>query len=240
MIAASKAITDRLDFLRGLEELVLEPDISQFVKERSQLHRILASETWVFGEEYALAADDESLTTVLKRHLGILGRDDLAEEEVTDAEGHRRIVDLMLARSLVQHHNQREHLIVELKAPKVPVGDDEAAQIRKYAAAVAGDARFNIEDVEWDFYVISSEIRGAPDLERRESQNRPFGQIMDAGGIRVWALTWAEVLENANHRLKFVQKHLGYSPTAQQAFDYLRATHDKYLPDAVPPASSPN
>lgn len=235
LIATSRAISNRFEFLRGLEELVLNPEVSKYVKERSQLHRILASETWVFGEEYALAADDESLTTVLKRHMEILGRTDLAEDpggDVLDLEGHRRIVDLMLARSLEQNRNRREHLVIELKAPKVAVSDDEATQIRKYAAAVTGDSRFNTGDVQWDFIVVSSEVRGTPAIER-ESENRPFGLIMDAKGIRVWVLTWGDVLDAAKHRLKFVRQHLDYQPSAQQALDYLRATHEKYLPTTL-------
>ncbi len=48
MIATSKEIADRLEFLKGLEQLVLGDDAKN-VKERSQLHRILAGETWVFG-----------------------------------------------------------------------------------------------------------------------------------------------------------------------------------------------
>jgi hypothetical protein len=190
IIATSKEIANRLEFLAGLEQLVLAPDVARHVKERAQLHRILANETWVFGEEYALGADDESLTTVLKRHIAILGRDDLAEDvgpTVVDAEGHTRIVDLMLARSLAQARNRREHLVVELKAPSVAVSDDEATQIRKYAGAVAGDPRFNTVDVQWDFYVVSGQVRGTPELERNSS-DRPYGQIMNVEGIRVWVM----------------------------------------------------
>jgi hypothetical protein len=234
LISLSKEISDRLEFLKGLDELVLNPDIKKHVRERTQLHRILAGETWVFGEEYTLAVDDESLTTVLRRHIEILGRDDLAKEirPVKDLEGHDRIVDLMLARSLGQTRNRREHLVVELKRPSVKVGDDEANQIRKYAGAVAGDSRFSAVDVQWDFIVVASDVTGTPRIER-ESDNRPFGQIMNAKGIRVWALTWGEVMDAALHRLKFVQQHLNYQPGAGQALDYLRKTHDKYLPPIV-------
>jgi hypothetical protein len=125
LIAMSTATASRLEFLSGLETLVLNPDVKKNVKERSQLHRILAGETWIFGEEYAIAADDESLTNVLKQHLKILGRTDVAEdvEPVTDAEGHHRIVDLMLARALPQARDRLEHLVIELKAPSVKVSD---------------------------------------------------------------------------------------------------------------------
>ncbi len=232
LIATSKAITDRLEFLRALESLVMDPDLSKVVKERSQLHRILAAETWVFGEEFALAADDESLTTVLKRHMQILGRDELAPEEVLDHEGKRRIVDLMLARSLEQNRNKREHLVIELKAPKVAIGNDEASQIENYAEAVSKDTRFDTVDVQWDFYVISTEVRGAPDL-RRQSDNAPYGQIMNAKGIRVWIYTWAEIIQEADHRLKFLKQQLDYQPDEDRAFAYLRKTHAKYLPEQL-------
>jgi hypothetical protein len=159
--------------------------------------------------------------------MGILGRADVAEDvgpEDADAEGHRRIVDLMLARSLAQSRNRREHLVIELKAAKVAVSDDEAQQIRKYALAVANDPRFNTIDVEWNFSVISGEVRGTPRFER-ESESMSYGQIMNARGIRVWVSTGAQVIEAANHRLKFVRGQLGCSPNAKQALDYLRATH---------------
>jgi hypothetical protein len=101
---------------------------------------------------------------------------------------------------------------------------DESQQIRKYAIAVANDPRFNTVNVAWDFFVISSEVRGTPQYQR-ESENMPYGQIMNTRGVRVWICIWAEVIDGANHRLKFVRDQLGYSPKAQQALEYLRATH---------------
>ena len=234
MIATSKEIADRLEFLKGLEQLVLGDD-AKHVKERSQLHRILAGETWVFGEEYALAADDNSLTMVLQKHLSILGRGDLAADvshEVLDAEGSRGIVDLMLARSLSQQRNRREHLVIELKRPSVIVGDEEAQQLKKYADAVASDPRFNTKDVQWDFYIVSGKVKGMTDRERLDTKTA-YGQISEAGAIRIWALTWADVLDNADHRLKFVKGLLEYQPDAEQALTYLRQTHDKYLPPQI-------
>ena len=235
LIATSKEITDRLEFLKGLEELVLRDD-SRHVKERSQLHRMLASETWVFGEEYALAADDNSLTTVLKKHLAYLGRDDLAEDvsdEVLDAEGSRGIVDLMLARSLSQQRNRREHLVIELKAPKVKVGDEQAQQIKKYADAVAADPRFNTNEVTWDFIIVSGEVTGITDRERKATNTPTAKSRMPMVCEDPWVFTWADVLDEAGHRLKFVRDLLDYQPDAEQALAYLRRTHEKYLPEQM-------
>jgi hypothetical protein len=239
MIALSREVANRLNFLQGLELLVLSPDIKPFVKERSQLHKILAAETWVFGEEYALSVNDESLTRVLEQHIALLRPEENSPvEAVKDLEGHVGIVDLMLSRSLAQTRNRREHLVVELKRPSVKIGDDQAAQIRKYATAVAGNPRFETVEAEWDFYVVSGEITGSPALERKDSPDRPYGQIMNAGGVRVWVKTWAEILDDAKHRLKFAQQQLEYEPGAGQGLAYLKQTHAKYLPAQAPPTSS--
>jgi hypothetical protein len=69
VIEASKRIADRLDFLAGLDALIFDTDSKRQTLERRQLHRILANETWVFGEEWALTGDDDRLTRVLAAHL---------------------------------------------------------------------------------------------------------------------------------------------------------------------------
>jgi hypothetical protein len=84
---ATREITDRLDFLASLEKLVFDPELKQRTLERKQLHRIIANETWIFGEEYALTADDPSLRTALKEHIAELGRDYLAPPEVCPRKG---------------------------------------------------------------------------------------------------------------------------------------------------------
>lgn len=71
IISASRKITDRLDFLASLEKLVFEESRATLT-ERSQLHRIIAAEFWVFGEEYALAVNERSLNNVLRKHIELL------------------------------------------------------------------------------------------------------------------------------------------------------------------------
>ncbi len=49
LIKASTHVSNRLDFLAALRGMVFEPEVSKKVRERSELHRILERETWVFG-----------------------------------------------------------------------------------------------------------------------------------------------------------------------------------------------
>ncbi len=136
-----------------------EPDVRKVVKERTELHKILERETWVFGEQYAPMVSDQGLDAVLKRHLEALGDevDYSALEPVRREDGRVGIIDLLLGRA--SRGNQgREHLIVELKAPKVRIGQKEVGQIKEYAEAVVGDPQFASSNVSWDFWVVSTEL----------------------------------------------------------------------------------
>jgi hypothetical protein len=89
---------------------------------------------------------------VLEQHIAYLKRaatvdpagpaDDI---EVVDDEGRRRIVDLLLSRSIERAEDQRQHLVVELKRPSVKVGPDELQQLKNYALVIAKDARFDLQ-----------------------------------------------------------------------------------------------
>jgi hypothetical protein len=65
IISAAKLVADRLKFLQGLQVILFDHEAKDRLKERSQLHKILESNTWIFGEEFNLWASDRELTTVL-------------------------------------------------------------------------------------------------------------------------------------------------------------------------------
>ena len=233
VITAAKKVADRLEFVKGLEVLLFKPESTATLLERSQLHRILAGETWIFGEEFNLMGDDSSLTTVLKAHLSELGREELAvNEPVRDELGKIRVVDLALGRALRLNQNRREHLVVELKRPNVTLGRKEVTQIEGYAVAVASDSRFSRTEVQWDFVLVGNDWDEFAEL-RAKQKEKPPGLILDSEGLRVWVKTWSQLLAENKHRLKFVQDSLEYMPDEDQALEYLRQTHMKYLPDVL-------
>jgi len=143
IIQASKTIADRLNFLRGLELLLFDPLSKETLLERKQLHRILAPNTWIFGEAFHLTVDDESLNEVLARHRESLGSVTDENAPVLRDDGSKGIVDLMLScRVPLPHAEEREHLVIELKRPSKKVDLQVTTQIESYAMAVATDERF--------------------------------------------------------------------------------------------------
>lgn len=233
VISSARAITDRLDFLAGLEELVFDADLKKRVKERSELHRILANETWLFREEYVLTADDTTLTTALRTHIGLLGREDLVpadvEAEVLDTDGRRMVVDLMLSRVIEHQAERRDNVVIELKRPSIHVGSTQLSQIENYAVAVASDPRFAKTDTTWEFWIVGDQLE--PLVEVKSNQDgRESGITMKSGNITVRAVTWAALIRTARHRLNFVRQSLNLTSAADDGFAYLERAHGQYVP----------
>jgi hypothetical protein len=232
IIASARTVVDRLDFVAALELLVYDPESARQLKERSQLHRIIANETWVFGEEFSKVVDDESLTKVLKAHIASLGRSELApavDDEVLRADGSRGIVDLMLSRAVPQARNRREHLVIELKRPSVSVGMDELNQVYRYAHAVAADPRFADADVSWEFIVVSGKLTEEAQAAVQQ-RDRPIGVYLTGEKFTIWAHTWGQIIDGANHRMKFMRERLDATVNEGTALEYLRRKHGDYLP----------
>ncbi|MET9654600.1 ATP-binding protein [Streptomyces sp. NPDC006460] len=237
IIKASTSVADRLDFLAALSHMVFDPEAKKLVKERSQLHKILENETWVFGEHYQLLVSDRSLDQVLDRHLDRLGRDNRSPQPVYREDGSVGIVDLMLSRSR-REHDRQQHLIVELKAPKVKVSEKELQQIKSYALAVVEDAQFADVKAEWDFWLVTSEMNKLLRAETRQA-GKPRGCVWDLKEneytVRVWVKTWSELIDESKGRLQYFKEHFDHDPSVEQAMDYLRHSHLQYVPDALIP-----
>ena len=234
IINASKMVSDRIKFLVGLEQLVF--NYKDNIKERSQLHRILAQNTWIFGDEFTLSVDDQALTEVLRKHVKYLDESITIDEPVTRIDGRRGIVDLMLSRQMPRNRpNELEHLVIELKAPKVHIGKKEIDQIESYAFAVAEDERFRSINTKWDFLIISSDLDS---YAKRKLQNESFEdgviyKVNEDINVTIWIKTWSELIAENKHRLKFIRDKLNYNVDQEGAISHLKSTYSEYIEGVV-------
>ena len=123
-----------------------------------------------------------------------------------------------------------EHLIVELKAPKVKIGSDELTQIKSYAAAIANDERFPHEKTKWEFWIISNEMDNFAKMEATQA-NRPKGIVWQAEepNITVWVKTWSEVIEQNKSRIQFFKEKLDHDPDGKEALKSVAERYSTYL-----------
>ena len=233
IISTAKVISDRLRFIAGLEEILFNPDKKKVLKERTQLHKILAENTWVFGDEFSLTVNDQSLSEVLKIHLNKKGLAVHLDKPVKRIDGRVGIVDLMLTRSIGKNHSdEREHLVVELKAPKVNIGEDEISQIKSYAFASIADERFKHLKTKWNFWVISNDLKPFAEMELKQDKTRK-GIIYEIDNLTIYVKTWGELIQECKHRLEFVRDQLDINIDKTDGLKYLQESYYEYTKDVV-------
>jgi hypothetical protein len=191
----------------------------------------------MFGEQYHLSVDDQSLTEVLKKHVIARNREVEIDEPVLRADGSRGIVDLMFSRNIqLAGSEDREHLVVELKRPNVKIDAEVAAQIESYAFAVADDERFRSVPAKWIFWAVSSDID--QNVARKVSQkDRAKGILFqdDEQRITIWVKTWSQIVSECRARLRFFAEKLNYTPDRDSSLAHLKTTYHKYLADLFAP-----
>lgn len=231
VITAARQVADRLKFIHALDALLFDRESQKLLKERSQLHRMIAdNNTWIFGEEFNLTVDDQSLTEVLRKHRKLIGADIAIDDEpVRRIGGKVGIVDLMLSRSVPRSRpDEREHLIVELKRPSVKIGRDEIGQIKDYAFAIAEDQRFASHTTRWSFWVVSNELDAFAKRDTRQD-GKPRGQLYGGDGIEIWVKPWGEIIDGCKSRMNFVQDHLQANVDRENALKHLKQVYAKVL-----------
>ena len=118
------------------------------------------------------------------------------------------IPDLFLAAtresSTYPKHN---HLLVELKAPRVKLGRKEIQQIRRYAETILGSREFDKNSTRWDLIVVSSAV--STEIERdRNQKGKPPGCVWEWDHMTVWAFEWSEVIAKAREEMCLIYQLL--------------------------------
>jgi hypothetical protein len=236
IINLAKVVSDRLNFLIGLQDLVFSSATKKTLLERDQLHRILENEAWLFHEEFALAASEVRLEEALNEHLGLLGQRQDDPEPVEVGDGKTGRLDLMLSKVTQPRTGEFDYLVVELKRPSRKIDSDVLTQVEKYAMAIAKDPRFHGVPTKWTFIAVSNEMDEYAQ-SKASQRDRPRGQVHNDAirNITVWAKTWSEVINDARARLQFVNKQLEYEADRDSARSYLKKTHEKFIPTKVQP-----
>lgn len=228
IIRLSGEVTGRMDFLRLLHQMVYgEP--ARYLRERTELHRILEPQSWLFGERFHLATSDKSFRSVIAAHREKAGLE--AATELDDVEGLGQIPDLFYAaeREYGVHH-PTEHLLVEIKAPSVKVGAKEASQVRRYADVVQKSPQFDQTRVEWHLYVISSDLSQQVDEDRNQA-GRQSGVLYQWDNMTVWAFRWSEVIKRSHDELDLVSKHLERKSAELSVSSFLQENFPEILQD---------
>jgi len=232
IISTAQVVTNRLNFLQGLDNLLFDKETKSTFLERDQLHKILEEEAWIFDEDFALSSSEERLEEVLRKHIGHLGKREDGETKVDLGDGKQGRIDMLLNRAITPRTGERDYLVVELKRPSKKIDDEVITQVKKYASAVASDERFNGVPARWKFVAISNEMN---DFAKNDANQlgKPKNQVWISpdGNVTVWVREWAEVINTARARLDFINKSLEFEADRESSSKRLHDVYEKFIPN---------
>lgn len=232
IIDTAKTVSDRLVFLQVLEEMVYNDSVGKAIKERTQFHKVLLKELWIFGEKYTLGTSDQSLRNLLKAHLNCLGRDELTPEIPPEAvEDLTRIPDLCLFQQICPSYENFEHLVIELKRPTLTLTLKEMDQIRDYALTVAENPMFDKTRTKWHFVLLGQRL---DQHVQRALRNQTVGEgnFYNADNVSISVFEWSKIIQDNKLKYDYLRRKLNHQLSSDPNFasDYLRTKHAELFP----------
>ncbi|HEY4208574.1 MAG TPA: ATP-binding protein [Puia sp.] len=217
VIAFSSAVAAKLQFIDFLYELTYG-DISSVLLERSQLHKIIEKELWIFGEAYNGCPhlwSDKKIGNILEELRNKYFDYTPAEKDdnlIPDVKGLDNITDLFFFNEKVLDNEDKEIMVVELKSPRCAIGKKELQQIDEYAFTVENYPGLPREHTRFKFVLVSSRLTPYAKSKLRSSRERykvPFLYDRKAEkNIEVYVLEWAELIELNKRKLGYLSSKL--------------------------------
>ncbi len=219
VITFASAVAAKQEFLEFLHELIYG-DLAPVLRERSQLHKIIEKELWLFGEAYNGTQhlwSDKKIGNILTElrdkffsYAPSATDDNLVP--VQEVEGLQNITDLFFFNEKVLDNEDREIMVVELKSPHCAIGKKELQQIDEYAFTVENFAGLPRENTRYKFILISSKLTPYAKSKLRSSRDQykiPFLYERKAGKqIEVLVMEWSELIEINKRKLGYLSAKL--------------------------------
>lgn len=215
-------IQHRYAFLETLNKLVHVSEYSEELKERTQLHKIVEQEIWIFGPEYEqrnLITSDKSLTTLLREHVvrddiffdapSEQGKLETINEFIENNKDNvekclQKIPDLVLAKRVKTDFsdNSTQFLVIELKRPTVKIDKTCRDQARDVFTGILNGTKGGgllIDDTHrWRYCLVSTGI--ADELIPEFGENHHL-EVKMGGKYVIDVLKWTSIIEDARKRL---------------------------------------
>jgi hypothetical protein len=174
---------------------------------------------WIFGENYNGTPhlwSDKKIGNTLKQL-----RDEHFSYEPTVADGNLiseegtpdDITDLFFMNEKVNDNDEREIMIVELKAPKCAISEKELNQIDRYAFTIEEHSGLPTSKVKYKLLLISSRLtkfaKSKVKSRRISFPDQPF--LYDKKGdknIEVYVMEWSELMEQNKRKLGYLSNQL--------------------------------
>lgn len=220
IIEKYNVLIHRKEFLRTLEKLVYDETVAQYLEERTQLHKIVAEEAWIFGDKFEnedLVSSDRSLITMIRTlnlREDLYFEDNISDNKLQEIEGFikenrqntesclNKIPDLVLCKK-EDNGQVFSHLLIELKKPKVAIDHSCREQALNVYKGILNASHNNggltiSETHKWQYCLVSSRIS---DTIKSEFTREGHLEEKSNGNYIIDCKTWREIIDDADRRI---------------------------------------
>lgn len=220
IVRFSSEVAEKEQFLNFLYELTYGKDIAKHVLERKQLHKIVAKNLWIFGEEYLgtpiLWSDKNLGNNIEQLHHDYLDyKPSNKDNNLIEVKGAiKSITDLFFYNEKKLGNGRDEVMIVELKAPKCAIHQKELNQVATYGYEIAKQSAFPKHNVTYKILLISSKITDfARSLINGNKLNErvPFlyQKIEENNAdIQIFVMEWSDLIQRNKMQLSYLNNSL--------------------------------
>ncbi|WP_028328974.1 ATP-binding protein [Brachyspira alvinipulli] len=200
-------VASKMCFLDFLEKINYADDISKYILERQELHKIVEKELWIFGEEYShntILKSDKNLGNNLIDLRNNIIKNTNEADEITIKNEIKKITDLFFWVDF-KYTNRHEVLIVELKRPSLHIGYKEVEQIQDYANLINESNKISKTDVKFKLILIGSSINNK--LKNTIKLKEPTFTFND-NNIEIWIMQWIDLIKINRDKLTYMGNEL--------------------------------
>lgn len=203
IIATIQLIEDRLETIKALR--LVNFDHTLKAGEVAHLQKLIEHHYWIFGEEYRfVCAEEVKFQEALNRYKYILHG--VTEEEYVTHPDKYKEMDLFITGQDFKNGSP-SNLVVEIKSPTnvQKLNMDHFTQINTYMNVIRKQQGFNDPKTYWTFLLIGLDIDEVAEQSIHEPQS---GLCIDKDNYRLYMKTWAQVLNEADARHKYLKDKL--------------------------------
>lgn len=204
-----KLLEDRQKVIQGLKELVFNKEFNAY--EVPHIQSVVENHYWIFGEQYGLitAAEPDFEQALMGLILSTTGN---KENVSLTHEDKNKEMDIYMIRQ-DRKGDITENVVVELKRPSVPLGEEQLSQVKKYLRVIQSDDRFNMGNVKWTFYLVGNKFNKNKYIEGELENKKSAGEShlvysQDNNMTKIYVLKWSEIFDDYAKRHEFLMSRL--------------------------------
>lgn len=221
-------LQNRCKTISALKNAVYNKELG--MNEVDDLQVLISNSFWIFGEEYNIVTEaepdfEQALNKYLeKAHQDVKGVSKSRRNKAKlDHIDKNKEMDIFAFR---QNINSKtiENIVIELKHPKIKLGEVEVSQVKTYMDVITSAPDFNASNMSWKFYLVGNDFDSSSYIRREIQSNRQWGKPglilhIDENGItyEIYVKKWSELFSDFEIRHNFLLSKLEMKRNALMA-----------------------